>query len=69
VVVVDQFHAEVQEHVDMGTQILGELSASPVIRPQSSTDAWADWLLAGDLLAISFWSTIIDQPLFTYSAR
>jgi len=68
-VLVDQFLASVQEHVDMERQILGELSAFPVIHPQLSTDAWADWLLAGDLLGMSFWSTIIDQLLFPYSAR
>ena len=47
---VDRFLASVQEHVNIGKQILGELSKSPIIRPQQSTDAWADWLIAGDLL-------------------
>jgi hypothetical protein len=49
---VDRFLASVQEHVDTGRQILGELNASPVIRPQASTDAWADWLFAGDMLGM-----------------
>jgi hypothetical protein len=47
---VDQFLASVQEHINIGRQILGELSKSPIIRPQASADAWADWLIAGDLL-------------------
>ena len=44
---VDWFLTSVQEHVNIGRQILGELSKSPIIRPQESTDAWADWLIAG----------------------
>jgi hypothetical protein len=47
---VDQFLATVQEHVDIGRGILGKLGESPIIRPQSSMDAWADWLIAGDML-------------------
>jgi hypothetical protein len=47
---VDRFAASVQEHMDIGRQILGELYKSPIIRPPASTDAWADWLIAGDML-------------------
>jgi len=47
---VDQFLGKVQEHVDIGQGILYRLRESPVIRPQPSTDAWGDWLIAGDML-------------------
>jgi hypothetical protein len=47
---VDRFLASVQEHVNIGRQILEELSKLPIIHPQASTDAWADWLIAEDLL-------------------
>jgi hypothetical protein len=47
---VDRFVASVQEHINVGRQILSELYKSPVIRPPESTDAWADWLIAGDML-------------------
>lgn len=47
---VDQFLGTVQEHVDIGRGILAKLGESPIIRPQSSMDAWADWLIAGDML-------------------
>ena len=48
---VDRFLASVQEHVSIGRRILGEFSKSPIIHPQVSTDAWADWLIAGDMLS------------------
>ena len=47
---VDQFLASMQEHINIGRRILEELSKSPIIHPQASTDAWADWLIAGNLL-------------------
>ena len=47
---VDRFLASVQEHINNGRWILSELYKSPAIRPQASTDAWADWLIAGDML-------------------
>jgi hypothetical protein len=47
---VDRFLGAVQEHVHIGRGILGKLGESPIIRPQPSMDAWADWLIAGDML-------------------
>lgn len=47
---IDQFLQSVQEHVDIGRGILEKLCESPIIRPQPSMDAWADWLIAGDML-------------------
>jgi hypothetical protein len=47
---VDRFVASVQEHIDIGRGILAELHRSPVIRPPATSDAWADWLIAGDML-------------------
>jgi hypothetical protein len=47
---IDQFLGTVQEHVDIEWGILGKLGESPIIRPQPSMDAWADWLIAGDML-------------------
>lgn len=47
---VDRFLGTVQEHVDIGRGILGKLGESPIIRPRPSMDAWADWLIAGDML-------------------
>jgi hypothetical protein len=49
---VDLFLASVHEQVNIGRRILGELNSSPIIRPPVSSDAWADWLLAGDMLGI-----------------
>jgi hypothetical protein len=40
-----------QEHISIGRQILEELSKSPIIHPQVSTDAWGDWLIAGYMLS------------------
>jgi hypothetical protein len=47
---VDQFFGEVQKHIDIGQGILYRLRGFPIIRPQASTDAWGDWLIAGDML-------------------
>jgi len=49
---VDRFIASVQEHVNIGRQILEELCESPIIRPQASAEAWGDWLLVGDMLGM-----------------
>jgi hypothetical protein len=47
---IDKFLGTVQEHVNIGRGILGKLGESPIICPQPSMDAWADWLIAGDML-------------------
>jgi hypothetical protein len=36
--------------MNIGRQILDKLCESAIIRPPPSMDAWADWLIAGDML-------------------
>ena len=45
---VDKFLASMQEHVNIGRRVLGELNAAQV----SFNSAWADWLLAADMLGM-----------------
>jgi len=47
---VDEFLKNVENHVNNGRAILGELRKSPIVRPPSSHEAWGDYLAAGDLM-------------------
>jgi len=66
---VDRFIASVQEHVNIGRQILEELCESPIIRPQALAEAWADWLIVGDMLGMLHQGiTILEAPRHSGSA-
>jgi hypothetical protein len=47
---VDAFLRGVEEHIEVGREILKELWASPVMCPLPYEVGWADYLGAGDIL-------------------
>lgn len=49
---IDQFLEKVEDHAEVGREMLVRLTESSIVRPPATHEAWADFLLVNDLLAI-----------------
>lgn len=49
---IDGFLEKVEDHIEVGRELLVRLMDSSIIRPPETHKAWADFLLANDLLAV-----------------